>query len=51
LRKPDLDQVTQCLSPQVAVWENGRVRQAGQIGLTADALRTFCDSLGAAARS
>jgi len=31
---------------QVAVWENGRVRQAGKIGLTADALRVFCDSLG-----
>ncbi len=31
---------------QVAVWEHGRVRQAGKIGLTADALRVFCDSLG-----
>jgi transposase len=30
---------------QVAVWEHGRVRQAGEIGLTADALRVFCDSL------
>jgi Transposase len=32
---------------QVAVWENGRVRQAGKIGLTAEALRVFCDSLAA----
>jgi hypothetical protein len=31
---------------QVAVWENGKVRQAGKIGLTAEALRVFCDSLG-----
>ena len=31
---------------QIAVWENGKVRQAGQIGLTAEALRVFCDSLG-----
>jgi transposase len=30
---------------QVAVWEAGRVRQAGKIGLTADASRVFCDSL------
>ena len=36
---------------QIAVWENGRVRQAGQIGLTADALRAFCDSLTARMRS
>src|SRR5664279_1551850 len=32
---------------QLAVWENGKVRQAGQIGLTAEALRVFCDSLSA----
>ena len=31
---------------QIAVWENARVRQAGKIGLTAEALRVFCDSLG-----
>ena len=31
---------------QLAVWENGKVRQAGKIGLTAEALRVFCDSLG-----
>ena len=31
---------------QIAVWEDGRVRQAGQIALTAEALRVFCDSLG-----
>ena len=31
---------------QIAVWENARVRQAGQVGLTAEALRVFCDSLG-----
>jgi transposase len=31
---------------QVAVWENGKVRQAGQIGLTADTLRVFCNGLG-----
>jgi transposase len=31
---------------QVAVWEDGRVRQAGKIDLTAEALRAFCDSLG-----
>jgi transposase len=31
---------------QVAVWEDGRVRQAGQIALTAEALRAFADSLG-----
>jgi hypothetical protein len=33
-------------SAQVAVWENGRVRRAEQIGLTAEALRVFCDSFG-----
>ena len=31
---------------QIAVWEDGRVRQAGQISLTAEALRAFADSLG-----
>ena len=31
---------------QIAVWEDGRVRQAGQIALTAEALRAFADSLG-----
>jgi transposase len=31
---------------QIAVWEQGTVRQAGQIALTAEALRVFCDSLG-----
>jgi transposase len=31
---------------QIAVWEDGKVRQAGQIALTAEALRVFCDSLG-----
>ena len=31
---------------QIAVWEDGRVRQAGQIALTAEALRVFADSLG-----
>jgi transposase len=31
---------------QIAVWENGRVRQAGQIAMTAEALRVFADSLG-----
>jgi hypothetical protein len=31
---------------QIAVWEDGRVRQAGQISLTAEALRAFVDSLG-----
>lgn len=30
---------------QVAVWEDGRVRQAGKIALTAEALRVFADSL------
>jgi transposase len=32
---------------QIAVWEDGRVRQARQIALTAEALRVFADSLGA----
>jgi transposase len=31
---------------QIAVWEDGKVRQAGQITLTAEALRAFADSLG-----
>ncbi len=31
---------------QIAVWEDGRVRQAGQLSLTAEALRAFADSLG-----
>ena len=31
---------------QLAVWEHGKVRQAGKIALTAEALRVFCDSLG-----
>ena len=31
---------------QVAVWEDGVVRQAGQIALTDEALRVFADSLG-----
>ncbi len=31
---------------QIAVWEDGRVRQAGQIAMTAEALRVFADSLG-----
>lgn len=31
---------------QIAVWENGRVRQAGKLGLTAEALGVFADSLG-----
>jgi hypothetical protein len=30
---------------QLAVWENGKVRQDGKIGLTAEALRGLCDSL------
>ncbi len=29
---------------QIAVWEHGRVREAGKIALTAEALRVFCDS-------
>ena len=32
---------------QVAVWEDGLTRQAGQIALTAEGLRVFADSLGA----
>jgi transposase len=31
---------------QIAVWEDGQVRQAGQIALTAEALHVFADSLG-----
>ena len=31
---------------QVAVWEDGLVRQAGRIALTDEALRIFADSLG-----
>jgi len=31
---------------QVAVWEDGLVRQAGQIALTGEGLWVFCDSLG-----
>ena len=31
---------------QIAVWGDGKVRQAGQIALTAEALRAFADSLG-----
>jgi transposase len=31
---------------QIAVWEEGRVRHAGQMALTAEALRVFADSLG-----
>ena len=31
---------------QIAVWEGGKVRQAGQLALTAGALRAFADSLG-----
>lgn len=31
---------------QIAVWDNGQVRQAGQIAMTAEALRVFADSLG-----
>ena len=30
---------------QIAVWENGLVRQAGQIATTPDALRAFAESL------
>jgi transposase len=32
---------------QVAVWEGGRVRQAGQVAITGEALAVFADSLGA----
>jgi len=31
---------------QVAVWEDGLVRHAGQIALTDETLRIFADSLG-----
>jgi transposase len=31
---------------QVAVWEDGLTRQAGQVALTGDGLRAFADSLG-----
>jgi transposase len=31
---------------QIAVWEDGLVRQAGRIALTDEALRVFADSLG-----
>jgi transposase len=31
---------------QVAVWEDGQVRQAGQVAITGEALRVFVDSLG-----
>jgi transposase len=31
---------------QVAVWEDGEVRQAGQVAITGEALRVFADSLG-----
>jgi transposase len=31
---------------QIAVWEDGRVRQAGQVTLTGEALHAFADSLG-----
>jgi transposase len=31
---------------QVAVWEDGRVRQAGKVVITGEALRVFADSLG-----
>jgi transposase len=30
---------------QVAIWQDGLVRQAGQIAMTAEALRVFADSL------
>jgi hypothetical protein len=30
---------------QVAIWQGGLVRQAGQIAMTAEALRVFADSL------
>src|SRR5205085_5367404 len=35
-----------CEFAQVAVWEDGLVRQAGQIVLTDEGLRIFADSLG-----
>jgi transposase len=31
---------------QVAIWENGRVRQAGQVEICGESLRVFADSLG-----
>jgi transposase len=31
---------------QVAVWEDGRVRDAGQVAITGEAIRVFADSLG-----
>ena len=31
---------------QVAIWEDGKVRQAGQFALTEEGLRMFADSLG-----
>jgi transposase len=31
---------------QVAVWEDGRVRDAGQVSIVGEALRVFADSLG-----
>ena len=31
---------------QIAVWEDGVVRQAGQIATTPEAIRVFADSLG-----
>ena len=31
---------------QVAIWEDGRVRHAGQVVITGEALRVFADSLG-----
>ena len=35
---------------QVAIWQDGRVRQAGQIATTPEGLRVFADSLGAERR-
>ena len=32
---------------QVAIWQGGLVRQAGQIAMTAEALKIFADSLAA----
>ena len=31
---------------QVAVWEDGQVRNAGQVAITGEALQVFVDSLG-----
>jgi hypothetical protein len=31
---------------QVAIWENGRVRHAGQVEICGESLRVFADSLG-----